>query len=64
MSILILPGLKSGAIKSVMTDGIFYLNNEDEFEYGVHLKVICTKINYIKKSLTPRDEPKDHACLR
>jgi len=25
------PGLKSGAIKSVMPNGIFYVNNENEF---------------------------------
>ena len=39
------PGLKSGAIKSVMPDGIFYVNNIDE--NGFHLIVIRTKINYL-----------------
>jgi len=36
---------KSGAIKSVMSDGIFYVNNIDE--NGFHLILIRTKINYL-----------------
>ncbi len=42
-----IPSGKSGAIKSVMPNGIFYINNEDEFEYDFHLIVICTKIKYL-----------------
>ncbi len=30
------PGLKSGATKSVMPNGIFRLNNDDEFKNGFH----------------------------
>jgi len=39
------PGLKSGVTKSVMPDGIFFVNDKDKFEYGFHLIVIYTKIN-------------------
>ena len=42
---------KSGAIKSVMPNGIFYVNNENEFEYDFHLIVICTKIKTLWKIL-------------
>jgi hypothetical protein len=40
------PGLKSGATKLVMPDGIFHVNGEDEFENSFHLIEVCTKLNY------------------